>query len=290
MSTFHFEDFALYASLIFRSITARFRVLPTVFLLGGTKCATTSIALMLKQHPAFVQPFAKELMYLQHIPNFESNYESDRAIAFLWGRYSNGHAAEFSSLGYRKFFPLTRQMKQSVFRWGAAFTADCDPFNLYCPTATERVMSLVPSAKFIISLRNPVDRAYSDFNMYRSRGAEKRSFEEVVEAELSGSETRFRRRFLEQSIYAPHLRRWFACFPRDRFYVIRTEDFFNDPHTVMKGVFRFLGLCEAELDTKRVNVGEYDAVLSDETKGRVRRYLRAHIDDVYTMLDRNMGW
>ncbi|GAA0724657.1 hypothetical protein GCM10009105_37440 [Dokdonella soli] len=173
---------------------------------------------------------------------------------------------------------------------GNAFTVDCDPFNFYCSIATDRISALVSKPKFIISLRNPIDRAYSDFNMYRSRAGETRSFEQVIQAERSGEETRFRRRFVAQSIYAPHLRRWFDHFPRESFLVIDAEDLFSDPRSTASKVFSFLDLPDVDVEAVKMNAGDYSAPLLEEERARIREYLQPHFVDVYELLGRDMSW
>jgi hypothetical protein len=184
-----------------RRLTARLRALPGVFILGATKAGSSSLASVLWQHPAHVAPVKKELMYLQRLPNFTSNYEFHPLAAFLWGRYSEGHA-RYSLEGYRKFFPHGMTMRLRRLRTGNAFTSDCDPFNLYCPVAMEQIRAFAHRPRFVISLRDPADRAFSDYNMKVSRGnpREERSFEQAIEDELSGRETRFRFRYLHQSL------------------------------------------------------------------------------------------
>jgi hypothetical protein len=283
------DDASLYTTLVYRRLTAKLRVLPGVFSLGGTKCGSTSIAYLLRQHPAFVSPFKKELMYLQRLPNFESNYEYNQRIAFFWGRY-NGGSAEYSALGYRKFFPLRSEIERKKRSYGTAFTADCDPFNFYCPVATQRIKNLVPDAKFIIVLRNPVDRAYSDYNMYRDRAGETRTFEQVVRDELSGTEKRFRRKFILQSMYATHLRRWFTEFPRDRFIVLRSEDLFLNERSVAAEIFSFLGLPVVQTVPVKMNGGSYACHLSPEQRAKVRELFKDEIGEISRILSRDMHW
>lgn len=99
------------SSLVLRRGTATLRTLPNIFILGATKAGSSSLTSMLWNHPSHVAPFAKELMYLQKLPEFQSNYEYFALAAFLWGRYHNGHAT-FSWNGYRKFFPLKTTLAQ----------------------------------------------------------------------------------------------------------------------------------------------------------------------------------
>jgi len=277
------------ADLVWRHCTAVGRTLPEVFILGATKAGSTSLTSMLFSHPLHVGAFAKELMYLQKLPNFKSAWEWNRYVALLWGRVSNGHA-QYCLGGYRKFFPLKVQMMLRAAMKGRAITSDCDPFNLYCPTALERIKGFAKDPRFVISLRNPVDRAYSDYNMNTKRitPLERRSFEQSIEDELNGRETRFRRRYLNQSTYEPHVRRWIEAFGRERVLILKAENIFKNPAGAASEMFAFLGLPDtsANADVAQKNIGEYSAPLSPETRRRLVEHFAPHNDRLGDLI----GW
>lgn len=283
------RHYILGMDLIQRRLTTSLRVLPNVFLLGATKAGSTSLAHILWQHPAHVTPFAKELMYLQKLPNFYSNWEFSRAAAFVGGRFRHGHA-RFSTDGYRKFFPTRYQMRRNQSEVGAAITSDCDPFNFYCEVATKRIATLAPDARFIISLRDPVRRAFSDFNMHRTRGGDTRTFSQAIDQELCGSERRFRKCFVYQSVYAPHVERWFQTFPRGRFLIVCAEDLFADPRAISHEMFRFLGLGPAQVDCSARNRGKYDYELDSDSEERLRDYFHPFNRQLYDLLNCDLGW
>jgi len=277
------------ADLVWRQCSADVRTLPEVFILGATKAASTSLTGMLFSHPCHVGAFAKELMYLQKLPNFKSAWEWNRYVALLWGRVSNGHA-QYRVRGYRKFFPLKLQMQLRAALKGRAITADCDPFNLYCPTALERIKGFARDPRFVISLRNPIDRAYSDYNMNTQRitPLDRRSFEQAIDDELSGRETRFRRRYLNQSTYDPHVRRWIEAFGRDRILIFKAENIFKNPAGAASEMFAFLGLPDTSThaDVEQKNIGKYSAPLSPETRSRLAEYFAPYNDRLEDLI----GW
>jgi hypothetical protein len=161
---------------------------------------------------------------------------------------------------------------------------------LYCPTALERIKSFARDPRFIISLRNPVDRAYSDYNMNTKRitPLDGRSFEQAIEEELSGRETRFRRRYLNQSTYEPNVRRWIEAFGRERVLVLKAENIFKNPVGAASEMFTFLGLPDtsADADLGQKNIGEYAAPLSPETRRRLVEYFAPHNDRLGDLI----GW
>lgn len=283
------QSYAFIWGLLQRRATARWRVLPSVFILGGTKCGSSTLTRILWQHPAHVPPLAKELMYLQQLPAFQSNYEYDPLVAFAWGRFRDGHA-RYCVSGYKKFFPTGLRMELRSLRGERAITSDCDPFNLYCPVAMERIAQLAVRPKFIVCLRDPVARAYSDYNMHRRDPSERRSFSQCVEQELNRIESRFRKRFINQSIYAPHLQRWFSRFAREQFLILRAEDLFADPAAAARGIFEFLNLTPIEVGDVRENAGSYDGAIDPALRMRLTEYFRPHNQRLYSLLGRNMAW
>ena len=281
--------------LIYRRLSAVGRTLPNVFILGAIKSGSTSLTLALWNHPAHVAAFAKELMYLQQLPDFVSAWEFHPIPAFLCGRYENGHA-KYCLGGYKKFFPLKVAMAARAARHGGrAITSDCDPNNLYCPVATQRIKSFAADPRFIVSLRNPIDRAYSDYNMGFTRDrTERRTFEACIEDELAGRYESFHKRYLYQSIYEPHLRRWIDAFGRDRFLIINAEQYFTNPAQVVSEMFRFLGLADVRVNMSPGNVGKYTTEMKSETRQRLREFFHPHNEALRDLLgwahDLDAGW
>jgi hypothetical protein len=136
---------------------------------------------------------------------------------------------------------------------------------------------VLPRARLIVLLRDPVARAWSHYWHERTRGYEWRSPGAALEREpmrLAGEEERLladqryrshaHRHFsyLGRSRYAAQLERWFAHFPREQVLVVRSEDLFSSPATIVTTVLRFLGLApSAELNPQQcagaLNVGNY---------------------------------
>jgi Sulfotransferase domain len=270
-----------------RRASAPHRVLPDVYILGATKSGTRSLTYMLWQHPAHVRPMADELMYLQQLPNFRSNYENSWLFSFFWGRYQSGHAT-YCEAGYRKFFPTRFAMCRRQKRLGQAITSDCDPFNLYCSTALHRIQQLGGRPKFIISLREPVARAYSDYNMHRTRGGETRTFEEVIEEELNDKEVRFRKRHLNQSTYATFVQSWLQSFGKERVLILRAEDLFADATAVARQMFEFLELPSASVIGTPRNVGSYESAIPSEVVERLAAYFHPHNERLYELIGRRL--
>lgn len=98
--------------------------------------------------------------------------------------------------------------------------------------------TLGPRVRLIVMVRHPAERAYSHyrFNMWRDR----RSFERVVEDELSGRDVRYG--YVRDGRYIEIVERVLARFPAERLHIVLLDDFQLDPAGVVQGVARFLGL------------------------------------------------
>ncbi len=105
------------------------------------------------------------------------------------------------------------------------------------PEAPRRIAQRLPDAKLIVQLRNPIDRAYSDYCMWYRRGAVGANPAHY----LVRSETSIPR-FLEDGLYGRHLGRFLEFFPRDRIKVILYEDIRERPEDVIKSVSDFIGV------------------------------------------------
>jgi hypothetical protein len=129
---------------------------------------------------------------------------------------------------------------------------------LFHPLAAERASTVVPAAKLIVLLRDPITRAYSHWRRERRDGNEPlRTFEEAIAAEagrLAGEVERIvgddryysyaheNFSYITLGLYLDGLQRWFARYPRERVCIQTTEQFLEDPQAVYGTILRFLGL------------------------------------------------
>jgi hypothetical protein len=252
------------ARMRWRSATRRWRVLPDFLVLGGQRCGSTSLYDMLCGHPDVAPASHKE-------PHF----------------FDNNHlrGEEF----YRRLFPLQLQMRARERRQGRrAVTGEATTYYLAHPAVPARVRALLPDVRLIAILRDPVDRAYSHYQLSVREGREPLSFEEALAAEpdrLAGEHERLiadpsyrgvAHRFFSyrsRGRYIDQLERWWAEFPREQLLVLRSEDMFEDPRIVYDQLVTFLGLDpDADRRTFRArNRVSYDA-MRPETRAELRSY------------------
>lgn len=106
---------------------------------------------------------------------------------------------------------------------------------LYSEEAPQRIHSLYPHAKLIAILRNPIDRAYSQYRNAIRAGEipESTTFESFADEEKS---------VREQGLYTAQLERYYALFPNEQLLVLIYEDIRKDPVVFMRRIYEFLGI------------------------------------------------
>lgn len=217
----------------FAVLTAPLRTWPDFMIIGTKRGGTTSLYNYLLAHPD-VGPLFPGVANIKGIHFFDSKFRKGTA----W---------------YRSHFPtrLTRSLARR------RIVGEASPYYLASPSAPRRASELVPNTKLIVLLRNPVERAYSHHKERRRNGVECLTFEDAIRQEgqrLAADLERMRDdpdfvsfahehySYVRQGLYLPQIQAWMAKYPRDRFCIIRSEDFFEDPATQYQLVLRFLGL------------------------------------------------
>jgi hypothetical protein len=215
-----------------RRSSSRLRPLPDFLIIGGQRCGTTSLYHYLGAHPDVLPPSRKE-------------------VQFFSRHWTRGEG------WYRAHFPL--RGRKTGRRPTARQTFEATPYYLVHPLAPARAAELLPNAKLVVLLRDPVMRAWSHYHHMVRLGLEPLSFEEAIEREparLAGelerieSDPRYdpvhhrRYSYLTRGEYAQQLQQWLRHFPPDRFLVLRSEALFSDPAECYRRVLAHLDLAQ----------------------------------------------
>ena len=151
---------------------------------------------------------------------------------------------------------------------------EATPIYLYWPQALERIAAYHPGMRLIVTLRDPVARAWSHWRMEYARGAEREPFawcirqgrQRLFDAQPWGHHREYS--YVERGFYAEQLARLFALFPREQVLVLRAEDLRAEPAASLQAVRAFLGLPPAPAPAHReVHVGrdiDYGSELTAE--------------------------
>jgi hypothetical protein len=235
--------------------------LPDFVLIGGKKCGTSSLYNLLTQHP-YVEPAAsKELHY------FDRLFEAED---IEW---------------YRRCFPAPRWENGR-----RTITGEATP---YMPSrqAPEMMAEVIPGARLISLLRNPVDRAYSDYQQVVRKGRESRTFEEAIGGKTRGNGLDDRCEYLSRGVYVDQLLRWSKFFGDEQMLVLKSEDFFERPADTLKVVLDFLDLPGWEPEEAEVrNRGTYTEDMDPGIRRRLEEYFEPHNRRLYEFLGADIGW
>ena len=127
----------------------------------------------------------------------------------------------------------------------STIAGDCTPSYLYHEPAAERIWNYNPKIKLLITLRNPVERAFAHWNMQRFKEREPLDFFDAVREEqtrIAGAPPTEARRFayVERGFYGRQLERVFKFFPREQTKVVKFEDFKKHQRETLASILSFL--------------------------------------------------
>jgi len=250
-----------------RTITASWRTLPDVVILGTQRGGTTSLFDWLALHRSVAASTTKEVHYFDRF-------------------YANGER------WYRAHFPL---------KGGSRLAMEATPYLLFYPLAPRRVAADLPvSTRFIVLLRDPVQRAISQYWHSVRLGAEDQSLAAALSLEdqrlsgqdeivLAGGESFAHRNFSYKARghYAEQLRRWFDVIGRERIFVLESEELWSGPAGPAR-VLAWLGLPERDAafpstnDAPRARPEEV-AVIDD-----LRGHFAPYNEDLFELLGRRL--
>lgn len=177
-------------------------MLPNFLVCGVQKAATTSLYAYLRQHPQIYLPDTKELNYF--------NLNWDKPLAW-----------------YEDLFTS----------WtGQAAVGEVSPLYMWEERVPERIAQTLDNPRLIFLLRNPIDRAYSNYWFNVERGAQNpaASFGEAIRSKEGEY------RYLSKGLYEQQLNRYAAFFRRERLLVLYTEILRSNPRQTLRSVFEFL--------------------------------------------------
>ena len=280
-----------------RRVIGNTKILPSFLVIGAQRAGTTTLFDQLLRHPDIQGPVKSrgELTWARKEIHF---FDERFLLGVNW---------------YRSFFPLTISRRRARASGGDIVAGESTPYYVFHPLVPERVAATIPEVRLIAILRDPVERAYSHYQMMCRSKREDLSFEEALEAEpgrlaseaeLEAGTTRFRigtgeRRkhfhhrhhaYFARGLYAEQLERWLARFPREQLLVLAIEDLSARHAETMSHVLDFLGVRPFELGEEKVaNRASYEPMRADTRAELERRYAEPNARLV-ELLGRDFEW
>ena len=185
-------------------------------IIGAQKAGTTALDHYLRRHPDIGMADVKEVHYFDDEDVF-AHEPSDHAA----------YEAHFSG--------------------AEPIHGETTPIYLWWKPACERIHRYNPEMKLIAVLRDPMDRAYSQWNMELNRGDEIREFRSAIEAELEQRKIDPDQQhrvfsYLSRGFYAEQIERYQRTFARDQLLWVKYEDLRDDPESQFVRIFDHLGI------------------------------------------------
>jgi hypothetical protein len=247
------------------------RMRPSFLIIGAPKAGSTALFKYMELHPQIVAPQVKEIQFFDH-------------------RYWLGEP------WYATYFPpRTHGDDRTTFEATANY--------VYHPACAARIHAYDPSIKLIAVLRNPIDRAYSNWNWriglgWHNFGYE--TFDAMVRGEIdaiarngTGYPGNTAPKYLQRGLYAEQLEPYFALFPGEQIRVIDSTALRRDTVNTLNAVTRWLGLRDHDWAGKHLtpaNESRSAEPLRDETRAALAEFYRPHNERLYALLGVDYGW
>lgn len=272
-------------------------VKPSFFIIGTQKGGTSALFKYLMEHPRVVGGIKKEI----HFFNRDICYE----------RMGESY--------YHRHFPV-------IYRMGRGrLTFDATPKYIYGPKVAKRLSLYSPNAKLVLLLRDPIERAYSAWNMFRkyAKGSGKTpeglmmenederngvmsllerdsypGFSEIIREEIESmgnDDCPMEPSFVRRGLYVDQILEYFKYFDSNQMCVIESRELRNDTNRVLGEVVDFLGLesydwGKGQSLRRKEHVGVYQSVLYNEDREYLSEFYRPYNERLYSLLGRKFDW
>jgi hypothetical protein len=259
------------------ALTGPIRSLPDFIIIGTARSGSTSLYYNICQHPCVLSAAYDELGY------FDSNFH----LGLNW---------------YRSLFPtlfskwIVKQKKQF------AITGEDTPFYIWNPLVAKRILKILPKIKLIVVLRNPVDRAYSNYHLGIRAGSENLSFEDAIQIELKKlneindefehnvEKYTIPRSYIAKGFYADQLKIWLELFSSEQLMIVSTEDLESNPQKTLDRIYNFLKIPKNHrLIPEKQKIAAYPKM-----KNKTREFLidlyKKNNAELFTMIGQKFDW
>lgn len=206
-------------------------IMPNFLVIGAAKSGTTALYYALRQHPQIYMSRSKE-------PNFFALEGESPAFRGPGDQQTINSDSITSLADYQRLFHGV-SLETAI---GEASTA-----YLYHERTTERIRHYIPSAKLIVILRHPIERAYSSFlHMVRDGREPLADFSQALQAEQARIHDHWEHiwHYTHMGFYSVQLKRYFDTFDSGQIKIHLYDEWVTNPHQVMRDTFRFLGVDE----------------------------------------------
>ncbi len=235
------------------------------FIIAGTqKGGTTALHEYLGGHPDIYMPKKKELHFFD----------------------SESHSFDYGNTDYTYYHSNFVKIKNHI-KLGEA-----TPIYMYWYTAPERMWHYNKDLRIILTLRNPIDRAYSHWNMEVKRGYESKSFSEAIRTESNRCREKlpFQHRiysYIDRGYYSEQIKRLLFFFKQEQILALKSDDLIRNPNMQIRNVCKFISVSQMDnITLKTAHAREYSSLMSKND----REYLSNIYKHEIRTLEDMLGW
>jgi hypothetical protein len=200
--------------------------LPNFLIIGVAKSATTALWFYLKQHPEIFMSFPKEPRFFAYMgQNIDFKGPGDKLYKKAIVRNLDDYKNLFKDVNSEKAIG-----EASVAYFSEKHSAD-------------RIKSYIPDVKLILSLRNPVDRAFSHYLNKRRNGHECiKDFEEALKEENNRIQKNYSHtwRYIGRGFYYENIKYYLDKFGSEQMKIYIYDDFKKHTLLILKDIFKFI--------------------------------------------------
>lgn len=264
----------------YRTLTSPWRLEPDFIIAGEAKCGTTSLYRYIVAHPDIIAADRKE-------PNNFIAYPDSMAMC-------------------RSHYPMqaVRLWRKNVVRRDFV-TGEASAEYFSRRFVAEKIATKLPGVQIIILLRDPVQRALSDWNMLSRNGILKDSFEDIVDRSIDWLSDQKLRPILDDAgqlehssirivlrgIYINNLQRWTQLFDKDHIRVYASEDLFRNPQSVIDDIYHLLKVKPYTLpEQTQYRKGDYDTGKYIDSLRKLSHFYAAYNEELFSLIGRRLPW
>lgn len=193
---------------------------PNLFIAGPPRSGTTTLHNWIEQHPDVAMSRIKE-------PHFFSGIEFPEIQQKVLQVTQDKDA-------YLDLFQTSHHV---------SIKGESSSHYLADPDAPERIHAMIPNARIIVILRDPIQRAYSHYLLYGRRGKEI-SFSQVIRSciERMPPYDELVYNIVDQGCYFKHLQRYYKWFSKEQILTLSFPLLHENPENLLEQICEFLGV------------------------------------------------
>jgi len=236
---------------------------PYFLIIGVQKGGTSALGSYLKSHPQLIISIPPEVHF------FDNNFEK----GVHW---------------YHSHFPMINLFSKKKIAY------EKTPKYIWKESFGQRVSQYSRNLKFIIILRNPIERAFSSYNVKHWNWKERFStFGEAIRFEIKNFEKiKQQDGLLIRGLYYQQLERFFRFIPKESLLILENNELRNDTLHVLNAVTKFLAIDEFQKveSVGSLNIGNYETGMELEDRVLLQSFYAEPNSKLFKMIGVEYEW